>query len=236
MSLIVDKVKSKSKVFASVFRDESESSQWTKLGDHNAYSQLRSKFWGKRIEVDAREWRNRNIMDIGPADDIGAECFALNLGIIDIQYSKLWVRQDYIRIYDHCVKRHARPPAIEGTAPSIVITGQPGIGVFQVITFALSNMPLFKKVKHIGSPMLSVVVLENRSHLFGFVVTSATYSSRMECTDKMLQASLSVTSCHSSGHLSMQMRTWLVFPQDSLTTQSYTLCLPPLQIETNGSL
>ena len=52
---------------------------------------------------------------------------------------------------------------------SVVITGQPGIGVFlsSVTSCALSNNPSCEKVKHFGSLTPSVVVSANRSHFFG---------------------------------------------------------------------
>ena len=93
--------------------------------------QLRSKFWGKRIEEDAEEWRESNpTVEVDPTNDIGVQCYGLDLGI-KIKNNKLWVREDYIRMYDYCVKLHAEGPTSKGdTARSVIITGQPGVGVF----------------------------------------------------------------------------------------------------------
>ncbi|KAI9438109.1 hypothetical protein H4582DRAFT_1878695 [Lactarius indigo] len=62
--------------------------------------------------------------------------YILNLGIPHIQRSVLWVRKEYIRLYGYCDKyleslRHEQMP------PSVVITGQPGIGKSYWITYAL---------------------------------------------------------------------------------------------------
>jgi hypothetical protein len=42
--------------------------------------------------------------------EIGPKYFGLDLGI-ELKYSKMWVRQDYIRIYDYCSKRHEAGPS-----------------------------------------------------------------------------------------------------------------------------
>ena len=120
-----------SPTLASVIRNHGALASWSKLGDDDDLSRLRSKFWGKKIEDESREWRRSHpTVEDDVDNDIGEDCHALDLGI-ELTCAELWVRQDYKRIYDYCVKRHAEGPtsAIE-TARSVVITGQPGVGVF----------------------------------------------------------------------------------------------------------
>jgi hypothetical protein len=131
-----------------VFIDKSESKSWSKLENQDPLSQLRSKFWGKKIENDAKKWRNlQPTVKDDPANDIGQGSYGLDLGI-DISGSQLWVRQDYIRIYDFCSKRHEKSLSSKvKRAHSVVITGQPGIGVFlsSVVSCALFNNPCVKR-------------------------------------------------------------------------------------------
>ncbi|KAF8506812.1 hypothetical protein F5888DRAFT_1798045 [Russula emetica] len=99
---------------------------------------LRSKFWGKNSEEEAKEWRELHpIVNDDRTDDIGPGCYGLDLGI-KFKCSKLWVRQDYIRAYNYCRERHEEGPSDETEmARSIVITGQPGIGKSYWITYAV---------------------------------------------------------------------------------------------------
>jgi hypothetical protein len=115
---------------ASVFIEKNDSSSWDKLKSSHKYSKLRSAFWGKRIEDDAQRWRESHpAVEDDEDDDIGPGCYALDLGICHLKCSKLWVRKDYIRIYDHCATRHETgPQESEEDARSVVITGQPGVG------------------------------------------------------------------------------------------------------------
>lgn len=142
---------------------------WSKLEDDHELSRLCSQFLGKETEDEAKQWRKaQSTVKADPTNDIGPECYALDLGI-ELECSKLWVRQDYIRIYDYCSKRHEEGQScgLKG-AYSVVITGQPGIGVFpsSVASYEVSNNPSHEKVKHIGSLMPSAVVSANRSHFF----------------------------------------------------------------------
>jgi hypothetical protein len=116
---------------ASVFLSEGAPASWSKLSGDHKLSRLFSKYWGKDIEHDAKQWRkSHSSVRINPTVEIGPECFGLDLGI-ELRYSRMWVRQDYIRIYDYCSRRHEEGPSSVTEAPrSVVITGQPGIGVF----------------------------------------------------------------------------------------------------------
>ncbi len=61
-------------------------------------------------------------------DDIISGCYALEIGILSMPVSHLWIRADYIRIFNFFqtfYDERAKPMA---KAPSGVLTGQPGIG------------------------------------------------------------------------------------------------------------
>lgn len=102
---------------------------WSKLQTDEPFSQLSSKYWGKRIEGEAEQWRKSHstIVD-DPENDIGPGCYVLDPGA-NSHFPKLWVRKDYIRIYDYCCAQHAQGPLTTGTQRSAVVTGQPGIGM-----------------------------------------------------------------------------------------------------------
>jgi len=60
-------------------------------------------------------------------NDLSAN-FALDFDISDFNL-KLWVREDYALLYDHCTAYFNRwKTGSFFKAPSVVITGQPGIG------------------------------------------------------------------------------------------------------------
>jgi hypothetical protein len=62
-------------------------------------------------------------------EEIGPGCYALHFGIENFERSKIWVRRDYLRIYKYCVKHHDKAKTFSGrVAPSVVITGHPGVG------------------------------------------------------------------------------------------------------------
>lgn len=95
------------------------------------------KFWGKKIKDDTRRPRRSPIIQVDPTNDIGPECHVLDLGI-GFKDSKLWVRQDYIRIYDYCERRHEEgPSSASAKARSVVITGQPGVGKTCWVSYAV---------------------------------------------------------------------------------------------------
>ena len=83
---------------------------------HIYYSQA------ERMEVDdGNDEEDENI-----GNKFGPGCYILDLGgHYGFRCSKLWIRQDYIKIYDHCERTYE---AAKKTAPSVLITGQPGIG------------------------------------------------------------------------------------------------------------
>jgi hypothetical protein len=104
---------------------------WNRLEPSATYSQLHFKFWGVDIATSRRDWwrSQKGKITIG-RNEIDEESFALDLDMPNFQRSRLWVRKDYVRIYDYCNKRfeHEREHPSRDVAPSVVITGQPGIG------------------------------------------------------------------------------------------------------------
>jgi len=60
-------------------------------------------------------------------DDIIEGCYFLEIGIEDFQLPRIWIRAEYVRIYNAIEDRH-RTPYYPPLAPAVVITGQPGIG------------------------------------------------------------------------------------------------------------
>jgi len=74
--------------------------------------------------VDGKTDGDRTDLD---SDDIIAGCYMLDIGIDDFPFPKIWVRADYIRIFDYLQAYYDWPRAHD-IAPAVVITGQPGIG------------------------------------------------------------------------------------------------------------
>jgi len=62
-------------------------------------------------------------------DDILSGCYVLNIGIEGIDYPSIWVRAEYIRMYDYLESYYnSFASKLPGRAPGAVLTGQPGIG------------------------------------------------------------------------------------------------------------
>jgi hypothetical protein len=62
-----------------------------------------------------------------PDDDIIPGCYMLDIGIDGIQFSKIWIRAEYIRIFNS-LNAYYNTPVFQPRAPAAVVTGQPGIG------------------------------------------------------------------------------------------------------------
>src|ERR1700722_7090551 len=62
-------------------------------------------------------------------DDLIPGCDFLYSDIETFPYRKIWIRAEYIRIYD-AIEAWYDEPSILPMAPAMVITGQPGIGEF----------------------------------------------------------------------------------------------------------
>jgi len=62
-----------------------------------------------------------------PDDDIIPGCYMLDIDIHGLKFSKLWIRAEYIRVFNS-VKAYYDETTSESGAPCVVVTGQPGIG------------------------------------------------------------------------------------------------------------
>jgi hypothetical protein len=136
---------------------------WQKHPSNSPLTQLHVKFWGKTMADEERDWRNAQPpiggeIDVEDqcgdermdedGDDIGGDegertdveddfipgCYALDINIEGIECSKIWIRADYIRIYDYLKIRYTTPSYPPGRAPAAVLTGQPGIGKCPTVT------------------------------------------------------------------------------------------------------
>ena len=66
-------------------------------------------------------------------DDVIPGCYMLDIGIEGLEFSKMWIRAEYIRIFDYIQAFFKKPGIPPGRPPCAVITGQPGIGVFSLV-------------------------------------------------------------------------------------------------------
>ena len=69
--------------------------------------------------------------DMGVDDDYISGCYILDVGLF--LNRKMWIRADYIRIYNALEVHYKKDPAPSCRTPSAVVTGQPGVGQFQNI-------------------------------------------------------------------------------------------------------
>jgi hypothetical protein len=127
---------SKLSSLASVVRNRT----WKADDDETPLALFHKKFWGKSMKDEESEWHRSQIkidqdqdeitdMD----DDIVPGCYVLDISIPGMQVSQLWIRADYIRVFDYFqtfYDTHARPME---KVPSGVLTGQPGIGESPVL-------------------------------------------------------------------------------------------------------
>ena len=124
--------------FESIVIPDSTVGPWTAMPSDDPLSQLRDRFWGFSMKDEEDKWRRdhpeneRFAVDEEDnedmANEIGQGCYPLDFGIPDLARSKLWIRKEYIRIYDGCeVFYNDNERFGGGIAPSAIITGQPGI-------------------------------------------------------------------------------------------------------------
>ncbi|KAH9180784.1 hypothetical protein EDB89DRAFT_1921070, partial [Lactarius sanguifluus] len=123
-----------------------------KLDPEEGLAKLHTDFWSTNppsdepISVDADEYTGGggDDEDMGQSDEdedkgddeIGSDCHILDLSTTCIGV-KLWVRKEYIRIYDVCQEYLKGANKSHGRSLSVVITGQPGIGKSYWISYAL---------------------------------------------------------------------------------------------------
>ena len=111
------------------------SNQTWKVDDGTPLALFHKKFWGKSMKGEESEWcklqiridqDEDEITDVD--DDIISGCYVLDISIPRMPVSHLWIRADYIRVFNFFqafFDTHAKPMA---KVPSGVLTGQPGIG------------------------------------------------------------------------------------------------------------
>lgn len=85
---------------------------------------LHSQYWSKNINAD--DQTSEQLPDVDESEVVRG-CFTLTIRLPgkDKDFSKLWVRKDYIRIYDYC---EGYCTTISPTPPSAIISGQPSVG------------------------------------------------------------------------------------------------------------
>ncbi|KAI0293197.1 hypothetical protein BC826DRAFT_1015754 [Russula brevipes] len=112
---------------------------WNQLDPSERLSKLHSRYWQDDIADSRRDWwRSQQGETTVGRNEIDEECFVLDFNMHDDQCSRLWVRKDYVRIYDHCDQHFKDTMKHLGHgAPSVVITGQPGIGKAYWINYAI---------------------------------------------------------------------------------------------------
>ncbi len=124
---------------ASVVRVTTHHPKWTLLDDDEPLTLLHSKFWGKSLIFEEPPRRNsrrdeaqRMDVDDDDDDDVIPGPSILNIDIDGLPFSKIFIRADYIRIYNFLDHREiSRFP--NGLAPAAVLTGQPGNGEFPLL-------------------------------------------------------------------------------------------------------
>ncbi|KAK2464479.1 hypothetical protein APHAL10511_003458 [Amanita phalloides] len=118
-------------------------------------TQFYAMFWGKSMADEEKKWRDAQppmltgignerqggdgSMDVDVSeeeDDIIEGCHFLEIDIEGFEFPRIWIRAEYIRIYDALMALY-RTPAYPYLAPAVVITGQPGIGKSIWIYYAL---------------------------------------------------------------------------------------------------
>jgi hypothetical protein len=138
--------------FASVVHVTKRLAPWRKLNDKDPLALLHAKFWGKSMAIEEQEWLRAQshdssmsgddpmeedvdddldedvYYDLDETDDVIPGCCLLDVGG---DLPKIWVRADYIRIYDFLEAHYKKSPAPSFRAPAAVVTGQPGIGQFR---------------------------------------------------------------------------------------------------------
>lgn len=118
--------------YAHIFEPGEPVTPWRKLPALSPLTKLHDKFWRKNIDEDRSKWEKEEGGGGAPMEvegsDVGPGCFVLDLGIESFRISRLWVHKDYIRLYDGCNTHFNEISNMNVPPPSVVITGQLGIG------------------------------------------------------------------------------------------------------------
>lgn len=116
---------------AHVFEEGEPKTPWPKLDTVEFLSILHAKYWGKDIHKEMGQWQEKQtgVQSMGTEENgVLPANFALNLDIKNFK-PNVWVREDYALLYNYCTAYFGRwkeDPLFR--PPSVVITGQPGIG------------------------------------------------------------------------------------------------------------
>jgi hypothetical protein len=95
------------------------------------------------VEQEEDEWRRGHpegaTMEVDKDDEnVGSEIdlgyYPLDFGIGDLGISELWIRQDYIRIYNYCQEFYNKFLGKRPIPRSVFITRQLGIGKWLLVT------------------------------------------------------------------------------------------------------
>jgi len=113
--------------YADVFRHGKPETPWPKLMSSNYLSNLHAKFWGKSINQDESEWRQREADQLKEIHVLPGS-FVLDLGTDQIMSTSTWVPREYIQLYDRCNEHCNKVIRLGSRPPSVVVTGHPGIG------------------------------------------------------------------------------------------------------------
>ncbi|KAH8994024.1 hypothetical protein EDB92DRAFT_1815302 [Lactarius akahatsu] len=124
---------------AIIDQDHHQSAKVTRLHYSHPLMHLHRKFWLQSPpDVPGNEYMNVDKDDDaneGEGEGDGPD-FILKLDIPGICRSELLVRKEYIRLYEYCDK-YLESRRDKQKPPSVVITGQPGIGKSYWVTYAL---------------------------------------------------------------------------------------------------
>lgn len=118
-------------MYAHVFEEGEPETPWPKLDTVEFLSILHAKYWGKDIHKEMGQWQEKQtgVQSMGTEENgVLPANFALNLDIKNFK-PNVWVREDYALLYNYCTAYFGRwkeDPLFR--PPSVVITGQPGIG------------------------------------------------------------------------------------------------------------
>jgi hypothetical protein len=106
-------------------------------------------------------------------DDYISGCYLLDISLL--RNRKMWIRAEYIRIYNFLEAHYKKDPAPSHRAPAAIVTGQLGVGQFQsVFVGATTNiLHSFSKERAFGSTTPYVGGLLKRSLSYGTSTRSA---------------------------------------------------------------
>ena len=109
-----------------------------KLSSEWLPAQLHAMFWGKSMADEEQKWRGTGLgnerqggdePDVSEEedDDIIEGCYSLSIGIESFAFPRIWIRAEYIRIYDALEARYKKS-SYPYLASAVIISGQPGVG------------------------------------------------------------------------------------------------------------